>query len=61
MSDTPHHEHLDNGWRAELLIFCGLAGLVGSLLPLVLNAIGLLVAQYDFVDDTISDLGRGPH
>lgn len=50
-----------NARRAELLLFCGALGLAGSLAPIVMNAAASFVAQHDFVADTISDLGRGPH
>ena len=47
--------------RPELLLFCGLAGLAGCIAPLLAMAISVPVAEHDFVADTISDLGRGPH
>lgn len=47
--------------RPELLIVCGLAGILGSLAPTVANVIAATVAEHDFTADTISDLARGPH
>lgn len=47
--------------RPELLVIGGLVGLVGALAPNVLNLIAASIAEHDFVADTISDLGRGPH
>ncbi|WP_191090228.1 DUF998 domain-containing protein [Histidinibacterium aquaticum] len=47
--------------RPELLLFCGLCGLLGNIAPLVLMAFATEVAQHDFVSDTVSDLARGPH
>ena len=47
--------------RPELLIFCGIAGLVGAVVPTALNLVAGTIAQHDFIADTISDLGRGPH
>ncbi|WP_425093507.1 DUF998 domain-containing protein [Tropicimonas sp. S265A] len=47
--------------RPELLVVCGIAGLVGSIAPTIMNVIASTVAQHDFIADTISDLGRGPH
>ncbi|WP_299877816.1 DUF998 domain-containing protein [uncultured Sulfitobacter sp.] len=49
------------GHRSELLLVCALSGIVGSVAPIVLNVIAAGVAEHDFVADTISDLGRGPH
>lgn len=45
--------------RPELLIFCGLAGIVGALTPIVTILWGWQVTEHDFVADTISDLARG--
>ncbi|MCC1494761.1 DUF998 domain-containing protein [Cognatishimia sp. F0-27] len=47
--------------RPELLVFCGILGLLGSFVPIVLNIVASGVAEHDVVADTISDLGRGPH
>ena len=47
--------------RPELLVLCGIAGLLGSIAPTIMNVIASIVAQHDFIADTISDLGRGPH
>jgi len=49
------------GLRPELLLVCALAGFLGSVAPIVLNMIAAAVAEHDFVADTVSDLGRGPH
>ncbi|SHJ06645.1 Protein of unknown function [Palleronia salina] len=45
--------------RPELLVFCGIAGIVGNMMPLVAIAAGTLLTQHDLVADTISDLARG--
>lgn len=47
--------------RPELLVVCGAVGFAGALLPNALNLVAASVAEHDFVADTISDLGRGPH
>lgn len=47
--------------RPELLLVCGIVALLGNLAPLVTMAIANGIAEHDFVADTISDLGRGPH
>lgn len=47
--------------RPELLIFTGVAGLLGNIAPIVFLTVATMVARHDFVADTISDLGRGPH
>lgn len=47
--------------RPELLIFCGIVGILGNLAPLVAMVLAVPIAQHDFIGDTISDLGRGPH
>jgi hypothetical protein len=47
--------------RPELLFLCGGLGLMGALAPLVTMALAVPVAEHDFVSDTVSDLGRGPH
>lgn len=47
--------------RPELLIVCAIVGLIGAVAPTVLNVVASVVAEHDFVADTISDLGRGPH
>mgnify|MGYP001797789695 FL=1 len=47
--------------RPELLLVCGLLGLLGNLAPLVTMTIAAGIAEHDMIADTISDLGRGPH
>ncbi|MFD1344579.1 DUF998 domain-containing protein [Litorisediminicola beolgyonensis] len=47
--------------RPELLIFCGVAGLIGTLAPLAMIVWADAVAEHDFIADTISDLARGDH
>ena len=47
--------------RPELLIFCGAAGMIGSIVPLPAMVLGTLLAKHDFIADSLSDLGRGPH
>lgn len=47
--------------QPELLLLCGLVGLIGSIAPVLFNLVAALIAEHDFVADTISDLGRGPH
>lgn len=47
--------------RTELLWFCGVTALFGAVAPIAFNLIASVIAQHDFVADTISDLGRGPH
>ncbi|WP_165390311.1 DUF998 domain-containing protein [Thalassococcus sp. S3] len=47
--------------RVELLVVCGVVGLVGAILPNIINVIASTIAEHDFIADTISDLGRGPH
>ncbi|MDG4650501.1 DUF998 domain-containing protein [Roseibacterium sp. SDUM158017] len=49
------------GERPELLILCGIAGLAGNVAPFAAMALSVPVARHDFIADTISDLGRGPH
>ena len=44
-----------------LLGFCGIFGLIGSLAPTATMAWAGMVAEHDFLADTLSDLGRGPH
>lgn len=55
----PRHD--DATERGELLIACGVLGLVGTLAPLGAMAVAVVVAKHDIVADTISDLARGPH
>ena len=45
--------------RPELLIFCGIMGLVGNVMPIVAIFWGWAVTDHAFVADTISDLARG--
>lgn len=45
--------------RPELLIFCGLIGLIGNVMPVVAIFWGWTVTEHDLVADTISDLARG--
>ena len=47
--------------RPELLFVCGAVALLGNLAPLVTMTISALITDHDFVGETISDLGRGPH
>ena len=47
--------------RPELLFVCGAVALLGTLAPLVTMTISALITDHDFVGQTISDLGRGPH
>lgn len=47
--------------RPELLMFCGLLGLVGNLAPIVAIFWATTIAEHQFIADTISDLARGPH
>lgn len=47
--------------RPELMLFCGLAGLLGSLAPGVTLMLAWQIAEHDFIADTVSDLARGPH
>ncbi len=47
--------------RAELLIFCGLVGLVGNLMPVVTIVWATGVTEHHVVADTVSDLARGDH
>ncbi|MGR3435319.1 MAG: DUF998 domain-containing protein [Shimia sp.] len=44
-----------------MLLLCGALGLVGAIVPLVTMVWAAGVAEHDFVADTVSDLGRGPH
>ncbi|WP_411889337.1 DUF998 domain-containing protein [Yoonia sp. SDW83-1] len=44
-----------------LLAFCGILGLIGSVAPTGALIWASLVAEHDFLADTVSDLGRGPH
>ncbi len=45
--------------RPELLIFCGLVGLIGCLMPLAALSWAALVTDHDFIADTVSDAARG--
>ncbi|QFU09969.1 hypothetical protein PARPLA_00468 [Rhodobacteraceae bacterium THAF1] len=45
--------------RPELLTFCGFAGLLGSIIPIIAIFYATQVTQHDFIADTISDLARG--
>ena len=45
--------------RPELLMFCGLVGLIGNVMPVVTIFWGWSVTDHAFVADTISDLARG--
>lgn len=47
--------------RPELLLVCGIIALVGNLAPFATMVVSAGIAEHDFVADTISDLGRGPH
>ncbi len=47
--------------QPALLALCGVAGLIGAVAPTFLNIVASVIAEHDFVADTISDLGRGPH
>lgn len=47
--------------RPELLVFCGLVGIIGNLGPIVAMSLSVPVARHDFFGDTISDLARGPY
>lgn len=47
--------------RPELLVFCGLIGLAGTLAPVPAVVWATSVAEHQFIADTISDLARGPH
>jgi hypothetical protein len=47
--------------RPELLLVCGIVALLGNLAPILTMGIAAGIAEHDFVADTISDLGRGPH
>ncbi len=47
--------------RPELLLFCGLVGLIGNLTPIFTMIWAAGIAEHDFIADTISDLARGPH
>ena len=47
--------------RPELLLFCGAAGLIGNLAPLLTIAWASAVIDHDMIADTVSDLARGPH
>ncbi|MGR3513503.1 MAG: DUF998 domain-containing protein [Paracoccaceae bacterium] len=58
---TAEIRHSTKQFRPELLLFCGIAGLVGSFAPILMNIVATFVAEHDVVADTISDLGRGPH
>ena len=49
------------GERPELLVFCGLVGLVGCIAPIGAMVWATVVKKHGFVADTISDLARGPH
>lgn len=44
-----------------LLLLCGALGLVGSIAPTLAMVWAGMVAEHDFIADTVSDLGRGPH
>jgi hypothetical protein len=58
--DTPARVALHE-LRPELLIVCGLLGIVGNLAPLLSMLAAWPIAEHDLVADTISDLARGPH
>jgi len=47
--------------RPELLMFCGLAGLVGNVMPIVTIIWATSVTEHHFIADTVSDLARGQH
>lgn len=47
--------------RPELLVACGIFGIIGNIGPIIAIAAAVAVAQHDFVADSISDLARGPH
>lgn len=47
--------------RPELLLICGIVGLIGNIAPVVAMLIASGIAEHDIVADTISDLGRGDH
>jgi hypothetical protein len=47
--------------RPELLMFCGLAGLAGNLMPVVTIVWATGVTEHHFIADTVSDLARGRH
>lgn len=47
--------------RPELLLVCGIIALLGTVAPILAMTTGWLFTDHDFVADTISDLGRGPH
>ena len=47
--------------RPELLLFCGVAGLLGNIAPLLTIVWASAVIDHDMIADTVSDLARGPH
>jgi hypothetical protein len=59
--DPPDTSRALDGERPELLILCGIVGVLGTLAPLATMMLSVPVARHEFVADTISDLGRGPH
>ena len=65
MNDAPNRRHESAGVvaaeRPELLLFCGIAGLLGNLAPVVAIIWASTVIDHNFIADTISDLARGPH
>lgn len=60
MKPEKDHDAL-NELRPELLIFCGIVGALGNIAPLFALLAAVPFAEHDFLADTISDLGRGPH
>ena len=59
---THRHEEADvvAKERPELLMLCGVAGIIGTLGPMVAILVAWLVTDHDFIPDTVSDLARGP-
>ncbi|APX10553.1 DUF998 domain-containing protein [Tateyamaria omphalii] len=60
MDHERNHDAL-NELRPELLVFCGAVGALGNIAPLAAMLMAMAFAEHDFMADTISDLGRGPH
>lgn len=60
-TDVQNSSHPVADERPELLIFCGILGLLGPIIAVVTAGYAATIAEHDFIADTISDLGRGPH
>ncbi|MGR3492813.1 MAG: DUF998 domain-containing protein, partial [Shimia sp.] len=61
MPSLPDHPDIYRGHRPELLLFCGWAGILGSIASPIAMIWAWTVTGHSMIADTISDLGRGEH